>query len=77
MADKKAEAGKKQKKESRAVKFFRDTRSEFKKISWPTRKQVWNNTLVVLVTVAIFAVVVWGLDFVLNSVRDLVIGWFS
>lgn len=65
------------KKKGRVGKFFRDTRSEFKKISWPSKKQVWNNTLIVLVTVLVFGVVVWGLDFVLSSLRDLMIGWFS
>ena len=59
-----------------AKKFFRDIKSEIKKISWPTRKQVWNNTLVVLVTVLIFGIVVWTLDFMLVSGRDLLMGLF-
>ena len=57
-------------------KFFRDIRSEFKKISWPSKKQVWNNTVVVIVTVLIFGVVVWTLDFLLVSGRDLLLSLF-
>ena len=29
------------------AKFFRDTRSEMKKVVWPNKKQVINNTVVV------------------------------
>lgn len=60
----------------KARKYFRDVRSEFKKITWPTKKQVWNNTLVVLVTVLIFGVIIWTLDYLLVSGRDLLMGLF-
>jgi len=80
MADKKtpAKAAKKTQspKKGRIKKYFRDIRSEFKKISWPSKKQVWNNTLVVIVTVLIFGIVVWTLDFLLISGRDLLMGLF-
>ncbi|MCL1830652.1 MAG: preprotein translocase subunit SecE [Oscillospiraceae bacterium] len=60
----------------RAKKYFRDVRSEFKKITWPTKKQVWNNTIVVLVTVLIFGIIIWTLDYLLVSGRDLLMGLF-
>ena len=60
----------------RAKKYFRDVRSEFKKITWPTKKQVWNNTLIVIVTVLIFGVIIWTLDFLLGQGRDLLMGLF-
>lgn len=44
------------------VKFFRDTRSEMKKVVWPSKKQVINNTIVVLVVVLLSAVVIFILD---------------
>ena len=43
-------------------KFFRDTVSEMKKVVWPSRKQVINNTLVVLAVVLIAAIVLVALD---------------
>ena len=43
-------------------KFFRDTVSEMKKVVWPGKKQVINNTLVVLVVVLIAAIVLVALD---------------
>ncbi|NMA07383.1 MAG: preprotein translocase subunit SecE, partial [Ruminococcaceae bacterium] len=53
MSEKKAiSASDKKKKSSKKIgKFFRDAKGEFKKISWPSKKQIWNNVLVVLVTV--------------------------
>ena len=44
------------------VKYFKDARSEFKKVVWPSRKQVINNTIVVIVVSIIAAVVIFGLD---------------
>ncbi len=57
-------------------KYFRDVKGEFKKIVWPSRKQVWNNTVVVLVMVAIFAVGTWGLDLLFGFLRDLLLNQF-
>ena len=37
-------------------------KSELKKVVWPTRKQVANNSLVAIVVIVVFAVVVWGFD---------------
>ena len=39
------------------AKFFRDTKSELKKVVWPSKADIKTNTVVVLVTVAIAAVV--------------------
>ncbi|MEF9865704.1 MAG: preprotein translocase subunit SecE [Oscillospiraceae bacterium] len=44
------------------VKYFRDTKSEMKKVVWPTKSQIINNTIVVVVVVVIAAVVIFGLD---------------
>ncbi len=53
--------------------YFRDLRSEFKKVTWPTKKQVINNTIVVLVTIIIAGVVVWGLDSILTLLIRLLL----
>lgn len=44
------------------AKFFKDFRSECKKIVWPDRKTVLKSSLVVIVSVAILAVVLWLVD---------------
>jgi len=51
-------------------KFFTDTASELRKIVWPSGKQVWNNTVVVIVTMLIFAVIIWALDYGFNFLRE-------
>lgn len=74
MADK-SKTNKKPKFGARIKKYFRDTWSEFKKIVWPSGKSVLNNTVVVLVTVLVFAVIVGVLDFALNWGRNTLIEW--
>ena len=43
-------------------KWFREMRSELKKVVWPTRKQLINNTVVSVVVMLISALGVWGFD---------------
>ena len=52
----------KKKGANRFGKWFREMKSELKKVVWPTPKQVRNNTIVSLVVMAIFAVIIWGFD---------------
>ncbi|MBQ5340452.1 MAG: preprotein translocase subunit SecE [Oscillospiraceae bacterium] len=75
MADKKADK-KKPGFFARLGKYFRDAKGEFKKIVWPSRKQVWNNVVVVLVMVVIFAIATWGLDLLFAFLRDLLLKQF-
>jgi preprotein translocase subunit SecE len=43
-------------------KFFKDYRSELKKVVWPTKSQLIQNTGVVLVAITFMAIVVGVLD---------------
>ena len=45
-------------------RYFRELRSELKKVVWPTPQQVLKNTLIVLACVLIVGVFVWLFDFV-------------
>ena len=51
----------------RVKKWFRDMRSELKKVVWPTPKQVSKNTGVALAMMAVSALVVWGFDKLIES----------
>ena len=53
---------KKKRGKNRIAKWFREMRSELKKVIWPTRKQIVQNTVISLVIMAVAAVVVWGID---------------
>jgi len=57
-----APAKKKVKGSNRIAKWFREMRSELKKVVWPTPKQTVNNTIVALVVMGVSAVLVWVLD---------------
>ncbi|MGN0621524.1 MAG: preprotein translocase subunit SecE [Porcipelethomonas sp.] len=53
----------KSKKPNRVVKWFKDLKSEFKKVVWPSRKQVFNNTFVVVAVVIVSSAFVGALDY--------------
>jgi preprotein translocase subunit SecE len=46
----------------RVGKWFRDMRSELKKVVWPTGKDLTNNTLVTLFMTVVSAILLWGFD---------------
>ena len=71
--EKKTSDKSKTKKPNRIVKWFKDLKSEFKKVVWPSRKKVFNNTFVVLVVLVIASVFVGGLDFGLLKLFSFVL----
>ena len=56
---------------------FRNMRGEMKRVVWPSRKQVMNNTGVVLVFMAIAAVIIGGFDAGLSALLRLTLGFGS
>ncbi len=46
----------------RVAKWWREMRSELKKVVWPTPKQILNNTGVALFMMGVAAIVIWGFD---------------
>ncbi len=57
---------------SKISRFFKDLKGEMKKIVWPGKKQIINNTGVVIAVVVAASIVVGGFDYLLN----LLIGLF-
>ena len=55
-------AKKKVRGSNRIAKWFREMRSELRKVVWPTPKQIVNNTLVSLSVMVAAAIVIWALD---------------
>ena len=52
-------------------RYFRELRSELKKVVWPTPQQVLKNTLIVLACVVVVGVFIWLFD----VFGDLIIKW--
>lgn len=64
----------KRKGPNKFVKFFKDLKSEIKKVVWPSKKTVWNNTGVVIVAMLVAGVFVWGIDSIFKVLFDLILG---
>jgi len=68
---------------NRFAKWFREMRSELKKVVWPTPKQIVNNTFVALTVMACAAVLIWALDLaageifvaIITYIPRLIQGW--
>jgi preprotein translocase subunit SecE len=46
----------------RTAQFLRDTRSEMRRVSWPTANEVKNTTIITLIAVVFFALYLFGID---------------
>jgi preprotein translocase subunit SecE len=51
----------------RTVGFFKDARTEVRKVVWPTRAETTQTTIMVLVIVFIVGVFLWLLDWILSG----------
>ena len=58
----------------RIVRFFRDYKSEIKKIVWPGWKDVLKNTVIVLIMCLLIGAFIWLVDFGLGSLLDWILG---
>jgi preprotein translocase subunit SecE len=52
---------------SSPIEYLREVRAELRKVAWPTRSEVINYTIVVLVTVILLTGFVFVLDFVFEE----------
>lgn len=59
---------------AKVKKFFKDFKGEWKKVSWPTGKTVFNHSMVVIVIVAIVGLVIFGIDTGLSAIIDGLVG---
>ena len=50
------------KKQSKITKFFKDYKSEFKKIVWPSKKDTLRMSVVVIVAIVVASVAIFLLD---------------
>ena len=58
----------------RIGKSVKATKSEFKKVVWPTKKQLVNNTAIVIAALIIIGLIIFGLDSLFTSLAKLIIG---
>ena len=66
-------ASAKTKSENALVRYFRETRAEVAKVTWPTREEGIRLTWVVLIVTVISAIVLFGIDLLFSSIIALLI----
>jgi preprotein translocase subunit SecE len=57
-----------------AAQFLREVRGELRKVAWPTRSEVINYSIIVLVTVVILTSIIAALDY---AVGELILKLFE
>ena len=55
------------------ARYFRELRSELKKVVWSTPKQVAKNTLIVIACVIVVGLFIWVFDFVAQALITAII----
>jgi preprotein translocase subunit SecE len=61
----------------RARRFLTEVRNEMARVTWPTRREVYATTLVVILTSIFFGLYLWGIDMILNNLMRWVYGTFG
>lgn len=60
-------------KKSKMSTYFKGVKAEMKKVTWPTKKELFNYTSVVVALSILVAIIVWVLDIVINGALRLII----
>ncbi|EIT84072.1 preprotein translocase subunit E [Fictibacillus macauensis ZFHKF-1] len=53
------------------VKFLSNVKKEMKKVTWPTRQELFRYTLVTILTVLLMAVFLWAVDLGISKLLEL------
>jgi preprotein translocase subunit SecE len=59
--------------ENALVRYFKDTRAEIGKVTWPTREEGLRLTWVVLVVTMLATVLIFGIDFLFGLLIRLIV----
>jgi len=61
----------------RARRFLAEVRNEMARVTWPSRREVYATTLVVILTSIFFGLYLWGIDLFLDRIMRWVYGSFG
>lgn len=62
---------------TRSRVFLAQVKNEMERVTWPTRKEVYATTLVVILTSVFFGLYLWGIDLVLNRMAGFLFAMFG
>ena len=57
--------------------FFTEVRNEMRRVTWPSRREVYATTVVVILVSAFFGVYLWGLDLAIDKVIRGIFAFFG
>jgi len=57
--------------------FFTEVRNEMRRVTWPSRREVYATTVVVILTSAFFGLYLWGLDLAIDKVVRFIFATFG
>ena len=55
-------------------RFFQETISELRKVSWPTRREAIRLTEIVLIVIGVMAIFLGGLDWIYSKIFGVFLG---
>ena len=58
----------------RARRFLTEARAELGRVTWPTRREVWATTVVVIIVSTIFGLYLWAIDLGLSQLVAKILG---
>ncbi|MFQ5401176.1 MAG: preprotein translocase subunit SecE [Anaerolineae bacterium] len=74
-SDKKASALKKAAKQGNPIsRYYRETRGELRKVTWPTRDESWRLTLIVLGVTVLMSAFLWVFDTIFRDSLQFILG---
>ena len=56
------------------IAFLRESKSELKKVNWPSKEEVFTSTRVVIISILAIAAVLALIDYVIKSVVFAILG---
>jgi preprotein translocase subunit SecE len=62
------------KKEGRIKRWWKETIGELRKVNWPTPKQAWRLTKIVIAVIVLMGILLGGLDFAFTNLIGWIVG---
>jgi len=59
------------------VSFYGEVKAELRKVTWPSQKEVYSTTIIVIVTVFFFGFYLFAVDLVLKNGVEWILGVFQ
>ena len=57
--------------------FLKDARGEMKKVTWPSKNDLYKTTVAVIVSSIIFGIYLFGVDFIFSRLIKQIMGLFK